>query len=270
MNGAKYLPIVLKRIDMVIPYENINRRILVDDHSIDRTVEVAKDFNWEVYINPETGIPSGANKAFKHVEMDYFVSLEQDLVLAGDWWEKIPKYMEDEKVAVAQGIRLATQEVLRKLDEYHYSRIGKSGDILRDLIRLGGISLDNNIIRTKVIKELGGFPTSCPVCMDINLMRKIISETNYKWIMDKNVISDHIRSSIFGEARHLYNAMCRCANTSYCGTPIQTGFRTLLLSPGRGILLTASKRCPELFFAYPLIRAYKFKGQLVRRKQKHV
>jgi glycosyltransferase involved in cell wall biosynthesis len=41
-NGENVLPTVLKRIDEVIPQENICYKILVDDHSTDRTTEINK------------------------------------------------------------------------------------------------------------------------------------------------------------------------------------------------------------------------------------
>lgn len=65
-NGEKTLPLVLRQIDEVIPKENVNAKILVDDHSVDDTIKIAKDFNWQVYENPATGIPSGANEALRH------------------------------------------------------------------------------------------------------------------------------------------------------------------------------------------------------------
>lgn len=53
---------------------------------------------------------------------DFFISVEQDVILERDWWGKIPKYMEDKRVAVAQGVRVATHPTLRKLDEYVLER----------------------------------------------------------------------------------------------------------------------------------------------------
>jgi glycosyltransferase involved in cell wall biosynthesis len=117
-NGARYLPDVLRRIDEVIPKEELHRKILVDDHSTDGTVSIAKDFGWEVYENPKGGIPSGANEALRRVDCDYFISVEQDVVLARDWWEKVPPLLQDDKTVVASGIRLPSIDSLRKLYEY--------------------------------------------------------------------------------------------------------------------------------------------------------
>lgn len=56
-NGERFLQRVLKRIEKVILHEEINQKILVDDHSTDNTVKIAKQFNWSVYTNPSIGIP---------------------------------------------------------------------------------------------------------------------------------------------------------------------------------------------------------------------
>ena len=94
-NGEKWLTPVLRRIDEVIPSENINQKILVDDHSVDRTVEIAKDFNWKVYENPSTGISAGANEALRHVKTDIFASFEQDLFLAENWFDLVNRCFDD-------------------------------------------------------------------------------------------------------------------------------------------------------------------------------
>lgn len=78
-NSAKFLPITLKRIDEVIPCEYVNQKVIVDDRSQDNTVDIARDFGWKVFSNPKTGIPSGANKALRHVQTKFFISVEHDV-----------------------------------------------------------------------------------------------------------------------------------------------------------------------------------------------
>lgn len=258
-DGEKYLPKVLKRIDEVIPSESISRKIFVDDHSADQTVKIAKDFNWDVYLNPKGGIPCGANEALKHVECDYFVSVEQDVILAKDWWNRIPKYMEDKNVACAQGIRLPTNSLLRKLGEYANTR--------RD--QLPPVSIDNNIFRTKVIRHLGGFPTICPTCADTILMKKMVYATPFRWVIDRTVISQHIRENPKYEIEHGYKLSLLCSGTPYC-TWATTSFwsllRLLFTSPFRGAIMAVGKKCPELVWIYPLERYVSLKVFLYRRR----
>jgi glycosyltransferase involved in cell wall biosynthesis len=268
-NGARYLPIVLKRVDEVVPHENVCHKILVDDNSSDTTAKIAKDFNWTVYQNPYGGIPSGANEALRHVDANFFVSIEQDLVLAKDWWDKIPPYMENPKIAVASGVRIYSVKILKELSEFVNERI--------DYVC---ISMDNNIFKTKIIKELGGFPNDCPICTDTILYKKINWFSPYKWVIDNQVVSTHLRKGVWHELRHLEKLEKMCTRTKLCGCyyvphytepklvikPIVSGrnaqlhlFRLFLTSPIRGLHVAIKKGCPELFFVYPLIRLYKIK-----------
>jgi glycosyltransferase involved in cell wall biosynthesis len=260
-NGEAYLPEVLPRIDRAIPNENICHRILVDDHSIDRTVEIARDFNWTVYTNPKGGIPSAANEALKHVDCDFFVSIEQDVLLVKDWWDKIAKYVEDPSVACAQGIRVHMEPTLRLLDEWQF-------DVLKRKRSLS--SMDNNIFRTKVVRFLGGFPQSCPVCADTILMKRILSETHCKWIIDTDVISLHMRVGLKASVEHHYKMISACARTPLCSEnekpPISSVFRILLTSPIRALQIAFAKKSPDIVWAYPLLRLYHLNAGLRWRK----
>ncbi|MEM2145946.1 MAG: glycosyltransferase family A protein [Candidatus Jordarchaeaceae archaeon] len=133
-NGAKTLPRVLRRIEKVIPNTYINNKIVVDDHSTDGTREIARGFGWSIYLNPKEGIGFGANEALKYVETEYFASVKQDVLLSSDWWVKITRHMANRDVVVAQGIRLFSNDVLRKLDTTYSAQ------------NLNPYSIDNNLI----------------------------------------------------------------------------------------------------------------------------
>lgn len=245
-NSAKMLPLVLNRISEIIPSEFVEKRIIVDDHSEDNTVEVAKSFGWMVYKNRGRGIEDAITTALSHVTADFFISFEHDVVLLKDWWEKISKYMEDESIAVAQGVRVATHPVLRKLDEYIYERKYERGNIW--------ISIDNNIYRTAIIRKLG-----------INLgyhsmLRRKIEEIGMKWIIDRSVISDHIRSGILPFVRHAYKMHTRT------GGKRLIMFRIFLTSPLRALHIAFKKKCPQIIIVYPFIRLAILKASLEKGK----
>lgn len=260
-NGGACLTEVLSQIDKVIPHEDICHKILVDDHSTDRTVKIAQDFNWDVYTNPKGGIPSGANEALRHVDRDFFVSIEQDVILSRTWWSTIPKYMEDPSVACAQGIRVHAQPLLCLLDEWQFDVLEKK--------RLFS-SMDNNIFRTKVVRSLGGFPTVCPVCADTILMKKILLETSYRWVIDTDVVSLHMRSGLRASVEHHYKLINMCARTPYCAEnekpKIALAFRIFLTSPIRAFQIALKKNCPDIIWAYPLLRLYLLEMSLVWRR----
>jgi ribosomal protein S26 len=132
-----------------------------------------------------------------------------------------------------------------------------------DPIRFG-VSIDNNIFRTKVIRELGGFPSDCLVCTDTILMKKILLETPYKWIIDTNVVSEHIRQSVKSHIKHAYALTKLCAKTHYCVNeaqqPILTMLRLFLTSPLRASIIAYKKRCLKMLYVYPAIRYQRLKA----------
>ncbi len=257
-NGAKTLPLVLRRIDEVIPRENVGHKILIDDRSTDSSVEIAQEFNWTVYQNPAGGVASGANEALRHVDSDFFVSVEQDVILSRKWWETIPKHMENPLVGCAQGVRILSHPILRLLNDWQIETSGK---------RPPTFSIDNNIFRTKVVKSMGGFPNVCPICTDIATMKKMTWETPYKWIIDDRVISLHVRDDLRASLEHTYKMGFLCAQTPYCiweeNPRLAVVLRILLTSPARALQIAVRKRCPNMIWAYPLLRLYQLNVHLV-------
>ena len=53
-NSEKFLPLVLTRIEEVIPSDVIFNRIIIDDHSTDNTIEIAKKWDGPSTIIKET------------------------------------------------------------------------------------------------------------------------------------------------------------------------------------------------------------------------
>ncbi|NLE05275.1 MAG: glycosyltransferase family 2 protein [Crenarchaeota archaeon] len=264
-NGATTLPEVLGSIDQVVPKEVIHKRVIVDDNSTDNTREIAKKFGWTVVFNDGNGISDGANTALKHVESDFFISFEQDLVLAQDWWQKIPKYLSNPKTAVASGIRLPNQpSVVKAIQEYSMER--NRQDINETAAFLYGKTLDNTIYKTSVIKKIGGFPKITISAGVDNMLAKKISAANFEWKVDYNVCSIHLRKNLRQELAHNYwYGVCFSAlspmvfNQNVKISPI--AFR-VFLSPIRALEIAVKKCAPQAIYAYPLMRFMMLKGIL--------
>lgn len=259
MNGERFLPSVLGRVETAIPEEHVHRKILVDDHSADSTVKIARDFNWEVYPNPSTGISSGANEALRHVDCEYFMSLEQDLMLSNDWIKKIPRYMELEDVAAAQGIRIATEPTLRKIDAYAYRRAEYANF---------GFSLDNDIFKTRLVKEVGGFPSDCPVCTD-GILNQKLRNLGYKWLVDVSVVSDHIKLSLRDAYSHQYKLIGKCAMSSTCKnrTSLRRMLKIFAASPARSALVATQAKSLKVLWVYPKFRFHGARAMARRLKE---
>ena len=57
---------------------------------------------------------------------EFFISFEQDLLLARDWWDKIPSLLDNSKVAAASGMRFADKpEGVRKLQQYVAKKVSR-------------------------------------------------------------------------------------------------------------------------------------------------
>lgn len=280
-NGAETLPLVLKRISEVIPSKFVTKRVIVDDRSSDNTREIAQTFGWNVVFNEGKGISDGANTALKHVESEYFISFEQDLLLARDWWEKIPPLLENPTVAAASGMRFADKpRGVRKLQQYVAKKYRGEPNLASWLrarqmaaFTLGN-TLDNTIYKTKVIKALGGFPKiKVNAGVDTTLAYRL-KQAGYNWVVDYNVQSIHIRKGLKQELRHQYwygtqlHEIWRRIETETNQRPPVTKFGTMyrfFLSPFTGLFVAFKTKEPTITYIHPLIRFYYLRGFLESR-----
>jgi glycosyltransferase involved in cell wall biosynthesis len=262
-NGADTLSAVLNRINEVIPTESVNNRVVVDDHSTDNTRAIAQHFGWNVVQNAGMGISDGANTALRQVESPFFVSFEQDLVLARDWWQKIPRLLANSRVAVASGVRISNQpRVVKEIQEYSmelYERRTKSEEFF-----LYGKTLDNTLYRTEVLQSLGGFPQLKISAGVDNVLAQKIHLLGFKWAVDYSVKSVHLRKGLRQELDHYYwygTCMVSLDPVLFRRNVNLRGFALRwLLSPVRGLDIAVKKKAPEALYVYPLMRLATLRG----------
>lgn len=257
-NGARFLPVVLRRIDKVIPNENVNQKIFVDDSSIDDSIQIAKDFNWSVYTNKEGFVAGGVKEALSHIKSELFIGIEQDVILNLNWFDKIPPYMFDPKVAIASGARVPTHPVLREIKSYWYAN---TKDVKG--------TLDNTIFRTKVIRQIGIPDVSvAPISVD-RYLHSSICELGYKWIVDKKVVSDHIRFGLIEEERH-FDKLSKLARlkTSSHEISMFKMFRLVGTSPIRGLHIAFKSKRP-LTLPYYVYQRLTGARRLIHRKRQN-
>jgi glycosyltransferase involved in cell wall biosynthesis len=277
-NGAATLPQVLKRIDEVIPREFVNQKIIADDLSTDNTREIATSYGWTVVFNEGTGISDGANTALKRVETDRFVSFEQDLLLASDWWEKIPPLLNKPKVGAASGMRFADRpNGVKKLQQYVAKKY-RGEAYLASWLRTRqmaaftlGKTLDNTIYLTKAVRDAGGFPKiKVNAGVDTTLAYRI-QQAGYYWIVDYGVQSVHIRKGLRQELAHQYwyatqlnEIWGRIAKETDKPPPItRTSIMSrFITSPFTGLFVAYKTREATIAYIHPLIRFYYLKGYL--------
>ena len=281
-NGAFTLPTVLKRIDRVIPDDSVAQRIIVDDKSSDNTRKIARSFGWDVLFNEGGGISNGANTALKHVSSEYFVSFEQDLLLNAAWWKKISREMTDPKVAVVSGIRFADRpQGVKKLQQYVAKKYKGEKELApwlksRQMSAFTlGKTLDNTIYKTRIIREIGGFPkTQLNAGVD-TLLAYAIDAAGYQWIVDYNVQSTHLRTSLREELNHqqwyasmLYEIWGEIETKSNQPPPV-TRFDVIyrcVIGPFTGMFMAVKMKEPSIAYIHPLIRLYYLRGFLTASK----
>jgi glycosyltransferase involved in cell wall biosynthesis len=235
LNSERTLGACLQSIENAIPSDVVNQRIMIDAYSKDGTKTIGETFGWKVYDAEKVGIISQANQALSHVTTDFFASFEHDIILNPHWLSSMFTYMLDPKVAVAQGVRLSTNLVLRKIEMYSLGR---------DEIRYS--SVDNNLYNTKIIREIGGFTGYSRELQDT------VWKHGYEWITDKRIVSNHVRGTLLSTGRHIYNFGLLSA---YRETHSFSGqLARFLFSPVRSLHIALSENCPQAIYAYPYIR----------------
>jgi glycosyltransferase involved in cell wall biosynthesis len=204
-NGKSTLPLVLKQIDKVIPKQVVNNKILIDDHSTDRTPQIGRKFGWNVKVNSGAGISSAANMALDNVETPTFCSFEQDLLLSPDWFSQVYPLILKKNVAVASGIRFPSAPLaVRKLeiDSYHSYTQQLSKGLIAEPFRCGPI--DNTVYKTDYLRSLGGFDRlDCNAGHDYGIALKLMKSKKSIWEVNYTVVSLHLRpNSYFYELKH--------------------------------------------------------------------
>jgi glycosyltransferase involved in cell wall biosynthesis len=277
-NGAQTLPAVLQRINEVIPQEFVNKKIVSDDASSDGTQRIASSFGWSVIPNKGHGISDGANTALESVTSNIFISFEQDLLLTFDWWQKIPPLLENNKVAIASGMRYADKPVgVKKMQEYVGRKYRGEANLAswlksRDMSAFTlGKTLDNTIYKTKIIKQIGGFPKlRVNAGVDTTLAYKV-DHAGYRWTVDYNVRSVHMRKGLKQELNHQYwygAQLCEIwrkigAETNRPPPVTRLGVvRRFFISPFTGLFMAVQTKEPSVLYIHPLIRFYYMKGLL--------
>lgn len=272
-NGEHTLKAVLDRINSVIPEGQVNQKIVVDDGSTDNSRSIAMSCGWQVVNNFGKGIGDGANTALKHVETEYFVSFEQDVLVAPDWWNKVALPTIQHKYAVGSGIRYNSKpkgviNLLKYTEEKHRN---KSLDNSKSRKFLGiGKTLDNTIYNTAIIRSLGGFPNfGANAGIDLVLAWNVIAH-DYNWYVNFDAVSIHLRTGLFDELRHQrwYGMQRSIINDELKRRGVKENIPKmrvvshLFAPPIQGLAAALKTRDATICYIYPLIRFFYVWGVL--------
>lgn len=281
-NGEKTLPQVLDRINKVIPERFVNNKFIVDDHSVDRTRVIAIAKGWSVLFNEGKGISDGANTSLRYVETKFFCSFEQDLLLSWDWWEKVVPVVLRDDVAASSGVRHQYPSTcMRKLHEYSIECYIKQNSELPAYLDMAGRvrsamswgrTLDNTIFKTEILRSIGGFPKLRTNGGVDTVLTYLFVMAGYNWPVNFGVVSRHLNKTFQNELRCQYNyGTCHDEIARFVSDlPVNLLGQVIrfFYSPLAAFRPALFKRCPEILFAYPLIRFNLLRGLLDSRKGK--
>ena len=259
LNGEKTLPLVLSRINQIIPKEAVNQKLIIDDGSKDKTVTIAEKYGWKVLKNEGKGISDGANTALKRVQTSYFCSFEQDVFLSGDWWAKVSALILNvQGVGAACGLRfLPKSNFCYSIEPYELTR--------KDTDYYGGFgkTLDNTIWNTQALKSIGGFPKVNFAGID-TFVFLLLKSKGYRWLADYSVKSLHLhyggllkevkRYYFYGSSLpEIYSRIKKFSNI-YEKENLATLFIRLLKSPVSSLRMSLKMHDARLMVCYPIVR----------------
>ena len=250
-NGARTLPVVLDRINKVVPEGVVNQRLVVDDCSTDNSRDIAVSLGWRVVSNRGRGISDGANTALSYVETDLFCSFEQDVLVSPLWFSRVSRLM-DRGAAAACGLRfLPKNSFCYNIDSYLLSHNG--GDY--------GKTLDNTFWNTEVLNTIGGFPKVTNAFTE-TVLHEELKRLGYRWLVDYGVRSIHLHGGLWDELRHyrFYGANLPELNKRLGWR--NNVFSKCVKSPGAALHMAFATKDPKLILSYPLCRLAMLGGYL--------
>jgi glycosyltransferase involved in cell wall biosynthesis len=245
-NGERTLDFVLNRINKLIPKENVNNRILVNDHSVDSTPLIAQKNGWQVIENEGYGISAAANTALKHVDTQYFCSFEHDIILSALWWHKVALKIQKSNAIAISGVRFLPQNhPCYNIEKYlmlHSPDFGKT--------------LDNTVWETEALRKIGGFPKIANAFCE-TLLHTRISDLNYEWIVKRDVESLHYHKDLDNERNH-YNFYGYNTPTLQLRLNQKPSFgyalKKMIKSPITGAKMARKMQDNRLILSYPICR----------------
>ncbi len=242
-NSGKYLNATLRSIANAIPQENVCHKIAVDGGSSDSTVTLLRMFAWKVLPCSPPSIPRQANVALNQVDTSIFATFEHDLLIPVNWMAILDNFNRKNVVAATGLRRYVGSKTLAAINSYADEKRRSSWNY----------SIDNTAFRTDVVKSLGGFPRECPVSSDALLREKIIA-AGYTWVVDRSIISQHLRASLVSAIDHTFkqNITARWLWGSHERNR-WTKLKVLSL-PITGARVAAQYHAPWAFPGYPLMR----------------
>ena len=169
----------------------VNRFIVVDAYSTDETIDVIKKYLNDVVVVKSRAYRGKAREiGIKFVETEYFMFVDDDVILCKDWFKKAIRYFEDPKVGAVWGVDIpANPHVLnRVLTVTKVFRYKDFRDKLIENCRWRGGTHDI-LIRTEIVKDIT-IPNHFHIYEDWYI-KSWIERKGYRFVMTKDPYCIH-------------------------------------------------------------------------------
>lgn len=189
-----------KCLDSLITANIPINKIIVVDASKDNTKEIIskwctnRDIKYEIYDQHGYGVGMARQIGLKYIETSIFASIDSDVILSGNWYDKISEYMILDNVVVASGF-------------LYFGNIGNAMYRFIDWKRrkyIFHITLGNCLMNKANLIKIGEFNKEYDSSEDTELYEeKVLKSKKYRWILDRNVIAYNPRG-LMEELKHSF------------------------------------------------------------------
>lgn len=184
-NSGKTLRRCLESIEREIPNPRI---IIVDRYSTDNTVQIAREFNCEIYFE-DKGVGYARQLAYSKCETEWIVDVDSDVVLHKNWYNDMIRFIEDDVGAIeALSVLTCFPEYIIGLYRKGYREEFENMKIYRELKKKDRGTTGHTLIRKEAIKDLK-IP-NVKTWEDFIISNHVL-ERGYRWIFVP-VLCDHI------------------------------------------------------------------------------
>ncbi len=222
--------------------------IVVDDGSVDNTIEVVNQFPDIRFIrlDKNRGVSFARNCGLKQAQGDWIAFLDSDdlwkkgkLQAQVQWVNQHPDCyaVYTDEIWVRNGVRV---NQMKKHQKY-------SGEIFQYCLPLCIVSPSSVLLRTKMLNEVGGFDESMVVCEDYDLWLRIAKQYPFHFIDEKLIVkrgghADQLSSKFWGMDRWRVYALEKLLKENRLNEEQRDGVVAMLIEKCRVLILGYSKR----------------------------
>lgn len=172
--------------------------IVVDDCSIDDTVDKARNFPVKIFsLDKQSGAAIARNEGAKICSGNIIVFIDSDVMLNENWLEEIEKSFDTRPdIDVVQGVYDidSSKKNLVELARNYYKCYNASK--LQDRTLIAGINSYCFAIKSDAFKKIGGFDADAEKVEDVEIAYRLV-KAGYKILLNKNVRANHLKEYTF-------------------------------------------------------------------------